>query len=297
MSLQNTGQILQNARAEGYCVGAFNIVDYLTMEAVLLAASAQSSPVIVQTSSGVVRRYGARSLVAWGRTLAEKYPIPVGLHLDHGTELDLIQECIEAGYTSVMIDASRYPFAENVNRTRKVVETAHRWDVAVEGEIGVLAGVEDELVLQQGQAIYTTPEEAIAFQDGSGVDFLAVAIGTAHGFYQVQPRLDIQTLQKLHAQVDFPLVIHGGTGLSMETLQELVAAGASKLNISTQIKKTYIDSLESYIQAHRTEYNPLKVLDSASKQLVEMVSAYLEVFQSANRAFAPEDGLTHEVFS
>lgn len=284
MALQSTAQILHNARLSGYCVGAFNIVDFLTMEAVVQAANSLCSPVIVQTSAGVVRRYGAPTLVAWAQTLARKHMVPIGLHLDHGTEMDLIQECIQAGYTSVMIDASHFPFAENVARTRQVVDLAHHSGVDVEGEIGVLAGVEDDLVINQDQAIYTTPQEAVAFQSGSGVDFLAVAIGTAHGFYKKEPRLDIDTLRSLHAQVEFPLVIHGGTGLSMETLHELVAAGATKLNISTQLKKTYIDSLESYLSNHRDEYNPLKMLDFSSFHLVETVSTYLHVLDSAGRA-------------
>lgn len=284
MALQPTGQILQNACLEGYCVGAFNVVDFLTMEAVVHAASSLCSPVIVQTSMGVVRRYRADTLVAWAQHLAKRHAIPIGLHLDHGTDIEMIQECIEAGYSSVMIDASHFPFEENVECTREVVNRAHRYGVDVEGEIGILAGVEDNIVIDQDSAIYTSPQEAIEFQSRSGVDFLAVAIGTAHGFYKKEPRLDIDALQSLHAQVACPLVIHGGTGLSMKTLQELVAAGAAKLNISSQLKKTYIDSLESYLSDHRDEYNPLKMLDSTSCQLVEMVSAYLRVLNSAGRA-------------
>jgi len=284
MSLTNTGTILETARRAGYCVGAFNIVDYLTLEAVVRSAEVRQAPVIVQTSTGTVRRYGAARLVALARSVADFSPVPVGIHLDHGTEWEVIQECIEAGYTSVMIDASRYPFDENVAHTRRVVEAAHARGIAVEGEIGVMAGVEDELVVSQSEAIYTTPEEAISFQERTGVDFLAVAIGTAHGFYKVAPRLDIDTLRTLHSRVAFPMVIHGGTGLSMETLRELVAAGASKLNISTQLKKTYIDSLETYIKAHRNEYNPARMLDELSEQIQTTVGAYLDVLGSAGRA-------------
>jgi len=284
MALLPTAQILRKARLEGYCVGAFNIVDYLSMEAVIQAAHQLASPVILQTSSGTVRRYSAGTLAAWAQSLVQKHPADVGLHLDHGTELDLIEACIAGGYTSVMIDASRYAFAENVKRTCHVVHLAHAAGVDVEGEIGIMAGVEDELVVSQDQAIYTTPAEAIAFQTQSGVDFLAVAIGTAHGFYKIEPRLDINTLRSLHAQVDFPLVIHGGTGLSMETVKELMAAGASKLNISTQLKKTYIDSLESYLSAHPGEYDPLKLLNFTGKQLADAVCAYMHVLNSAGKA-------------
>jgi ketose-bisphosphate aldolase len=182
-----------------------------------------------------------------------------------------------------MIDASRFPFEENIAHTRQVVELAHCYGVSVEGEIGVLAGVEDDLVVQHDKAIYTTPEEAITFQARSEVDFLAVAVGTAHGFYKEEPRLDVETLRVIRSRVSFPLVIHGGTGLSMDTLQTLVSAGAAKLNISTQLKKDYIDSLESYLSAHSNEYNPMRMLNNTHDQLVKTVGAYLQVLGSAGR--------------
>ena len=283
MPLENTGHILNIANKSGYCVGAFNIVDYLSIEAVIQAAEINHAPVILQTSTGTVRRFGAKRLVEMTRTLADHNSIPIGLHLDHGTDLDVIQQCIDAGYTSVMIDASRFPFEKNVTLTCQVVESAHPCGVAVEGEIGILAGVEDDLVIQQDQVIYTTPEEAVEFQAQSGVDFLAVAIGTAHGFYHVEPRLDVDTLRTIHNRVNFPLVVHGGTGLSMGTISTLVSAGAAKLNISTQLKKTYIDSLESYISAHAGEYDPIPLLNHVHDQLVETVGAYLEVLGSVGR--------------
>lgn len=284
MALTNSGLILAEARAGGYCVGAFNVIDFLTMEAVIRIAEKRNSPVILQTSTPIVKRYGASRIVRMVQTIAEDSEIPVGLHLDHGTDTDVIRGCIEAGYTSVMIDASHYPFEENVRRTRTVVELAHQNNAAVEGEIGILAGVEDDIVIAQDDAIYTTPAEAIEFQEQSGVDFLAVAIGTAHGFYKVAPRLDIETLHEIHSKVSFPLVVHGGTGLSFDTVRELVEAGASKFNLSTQLKKTYIDSLQSYMEQHQAEYNPLKMLDYAQDQLKQVICEYLDVFGSSNKA-------------
>jgi fructose-bisphosphate aldolase, class II len=284
MTLVNTGTMLLEAKKQGYCVGAFNVVDFLSMEAVVRAAENSRSPIIMQTSTPIVKQYGARAIVQMAQVLTENSTNPVGLHLDHGMEPEIIQECIKAGYTSVMIDASKYPFEENVLRTRQVVEWAHQVGIAVEGEIGVLAGVEDDIVVDQDDAIYTTPEEAIAFQEQSGVDFLAVAIGTAHGFYKVVPRLDIDVLRQIHSQVDFPLVVHGGTGLSDEILEELVQSGADKMNVSTQLKKTYIDGLRSYIENQPNEYDPLKLLNYAKESLVNVICDYLQVFGSAHRA-------------
>ncbi len=276
--------MLQAARKAGYCVGAFNLVDYLTTEAIVEAAEAKRAPVMLQTSSAVVKRFGIKSLVQMARTIAGGSSVPVSLHLDHGTDGDVISQAIREGYNSVMFDGSKYPFEENVARTRQIVEEAHLQGVAVEGEIGVVAGVEDDIVVRQDKAIYTTPEEAMEFLRRTRVDFLAAAIGTAHGFSRVQPRLDIDTLRKLAANADCPMVVHGGTGLPFDVVGELVAAGAAKMNVSTQIKQTYIDSLHQYIEAHRTEYNPIKLLDCARRELVTMIGEYMDVLGSSGRA-------------
>ena len=284
MPLVNPIEMLHAARAGGYCVGAFNIVDYMSFEAVVAAAEAKNAPVIVQTSSATIKRFGIRALVAMAETIAAPSSVPVAMHLDHGTDRAILSEAIRGGFPSVMIDASQYPFDENVAITRDVVEEARAHGVAVEGEIGVVAGVEDDIVIQQDEAIYTTPDEAIEFQAQTGVDFLAAAIGTAHGFYKVEPRLDIDTLRVLRRQTDFPLVIHGGTGLGFDVVRELVAAGGAKMNVSTQIKQTYIDSLFEYIQGNRQEYNILKVLQNACEKLTGMIGEYITVLGSEGKA-------------
>ncbi len=284
MPLVNPMPILNSARQNGYCIGAFNIVDFMTIEAVVAAAEAERAPVIIQTSSGTMKRFGIRPLVEMTRIVAENSPVPVILHLDHGTKLDMIFEAIDHGYNSVMIDGSAHAFDENIAITKQVVEKAHAHGVAVEGEIGVVAGVEDDIVIKQDSAIYTTPEEAIEFQKRSGADFLAAAIGTAHGFYKTAPRLDIDTLRQIRDETDYPLVVHGGTGLSDETVRELVEAGACKFNVSTQIKQTYIDAMYNYTHQNRTEYNILKVLAQAKEELVEMIAGYIRLLGSAGKA-------------
>ena len=284
MPLVNPLCMLHDARKGGYCVGAFNLVDYLTTEAIVEAAQAKRSPVMLQTSSATIKRFGVKNLVQMARMIADASPVPVALHLDHGTDRGVIGQAIREGYTSVMFDGSKYPLAENAERTRQIVEEAHACGVAVEGEIGVVAGVEDDIVIHQDKAIYTTPEEALEFLRRTGVDFLAAAIGTAHGFYKVQPRLDIDTLRKLARTTECPMVVHGGTGLPFDVVRELVAAGAAKMNVSTQIKQTYIDGLYQYTEAHRTEYNPVKLLDHARQELVKMIGEYMEVLGSAGKA-------------
>jgi ketose-bisphosphate aldolase len=286
MPLVNTLETLEAARKCGYCIAAFNIVDYLTIEAAVEAAETQNAPVIVQTSSGTIKRFGIQKIVDMTRSVAANSKIPVSLHLDHGTNLDIISEAINSGFNSVMIDASEHPFEKNIEITAKVVEEAHAKGVSVEGEIGVVGGVEDDIVVSMDDAIYTTPEEAIEFKQRSGVDFLAAAIGTAHGFYKVAPKLDIDTLRNIKAKTDYPLVVHGGTGLSFEVIGELVAAGGAKFNVSTQIKQTYIEALYGYIDANRDECNILKVLANAKSELVTMMGNYIKVLGGAGKAQA-----------
>ena len=221
MPLVNPLQMLRDASEGGYAVGAFNLVDYLTAETIVEAAEKQHSPVILQTSSGTIKRFGIKKLVGMARLIAAESTVPVALHLDHGKDREVLSEAIQSGYDSVMIDGSHLPFDENVRLTRDVVEEAHAKGVAVEGEIGVVAGVEDDIVVNQDDAIYTTPEEAVEFQRQTGIDFLAPAIGTAHGFYKVKPRLDIGTLAAINQAADYPLVVHGGTGLPFDVVREL----------------------------------------------------------------------------
>lgn len=284
MPLVNPLPMLRDASQNGYAVGALNFVDYLTAETIVEAAEDRRSPVILQTSSGTIKRFGVKTLVGMARLVAEQSTVPVTLHLDHGKDRAVLSEAIQAGYDSVMIDGSHLPFDENVRLTKDVVEEAHAKGVAVEGEIGVVAGVEDDIVVNQDAAIYTTPDEAVEFQRQTGIDFLAPAIGTAHGFYKVKPRLDIGTLAAIHQVADYPLVVHGGTGLPFDVVRELTRSGGAKFNVSTQIKQTYIDGLFEYIEANRTEYHPLRLLEEARKRLVAMIAEYMDVLGSSGKA-------------
>jgi ketose-bisphosphate aldolase len=284
MPLVNPVNMLRHATANSYAVGAFNFVDYLTMETTVQAAVEADSPVIIQVSAGTIKRFTPKTLVGMARLIADDAPVPVALHLDHGKDVDVIGIAIRDGFNSVMYDGSHLPFDGNVEETRKIVAMAHEHGVAVEGEIGVVAGVEDDIVVNQEDAIYTTTEEATAFQAESGIDFLAPAIGTAHGFYKVKPRLNIDTLREIASQANYPLVVHGGTGLPDDVVRELVAAGGAKFNVSTQVKFSYIDGLFNYIEANRTEYHPLNLLEAARVALVEMTVDYMKLLGSAGRA-------------
>lgn len=284
MPLVNTVEMLRCARDCKYCVGAFNVVDYLSIEAVVRAAENQKSPAIIQASSGTIKRFGVKTLVAMTRTAAAGSSVPLALHLDHGTDVKVLSDAIAAGFNSVMIDASAHPFEENIAITAAVVKEAHAREVSVEGEIGVVAGVEDDIVAAHDASIYTTPEQAIEFQQRTGIDFLAAAIGTAHGVYKTEPKLNIDTLRQIRHRTDYLLVVHGGTGLSDEIVRELVMAGANKFNVSTMVKQVYTDALYEYIDNHRQEYNIMKTLDNAYRSITAMLEDYMVLLGSAGKA-------------
>ncbi len=284
MPLVNTVEMLKAARDGKYCVGAFNVVDYLSIEAVVKAAENRQSPAIIQASSGTIKRFGVKTLVEMTRTAAAKSTVPLSLHLDHGTDCKVLSEAIAAGFNSVMIDASAHPFEKNIEITAGVVREAHARGVSVEGEIGVVAGVEDDIVAAHDASLYTTPEQAIEFKEKTGIDFLAAAIGTAHGVYKVEPKLNIDTLRQIRAQTDYLLVVHGGTGLADCVVRELVEAGANKFNVSTMVKQVYNDALFEYISNNREEYNILKTLDYAFKSITAMLETYMVLLGSAGRA-------------
>jgi len=284
MPLVNPLKMLQHATDNHYAVGAFNFVDYQTMETTVQAAFAANAPVILQATGGTIKRFGTATLVGMAKLIAADTPVPVALHLDHGKDVDVILQAIDDGFNSVMYDGSHLPLDENIATTKKVVEAAHAKGVAVEGEIGVVAGVEDDIVVNLDDAIYTTAEEATTFQKASGIDFLAPAIGTAHGFYKVEPKLNIDTLQEIAEQKLCPLVVHGGTGLEDDVVRKLVAAGGAKFNVSTQVKITLIDALYNYIDANRKEYHPLNLLEASRAALVDMTVAYMELLGSAGQA-------------
>jgi len=282
MPLVNSKEMLERAHNEGYAVGAFNIVNYCTLEAVMMAAEAEKTPVIIQTSQKTVEQLGYQALFTMVKQIADRSPVPAALHLDHGTKMDVINGCIDNGWTSVMIDASKYAFEENMRLTKEVVGRAHPKGITVEGELGQITGVEDDIKVDEMRL--ANLEEVNEFQDKTGVDSLAIAIGTAHGMYKTAPKLDFDRLQKCRKMVTFPIVVHGCTGLTEETMRRIVSLGASKLNISTIIKITYIDGLKNYIDAHPDEYNPLKLIKHARDEVSKVVREIITWCGSSNKA-------------
>lgn len=276
-------QILRDAFDKRYGVGAFNIVDWVTMDAVLAAAAETKSPVIVQVSVKTVKVMGAKLLQVMFTEMANRVPVPATLHLDHCPDRKVIDECIAAGWNSVLFDASKLTYEENLEQTREVVAQAHQHGVAVEGELEAVKGVEDG-VGGEDEGSVVPLDKAVAFIRATGVDSFAPAIGTAHGVYKGTPKINFKRVAEIVAAEPIPLVVHGGTGLSDETFHELIRLGAPKVNVSTQLKIVLADSYRTYLEQKPTEYDPLKLLGAVKKNLVAQVASFMRIFGSEGKA-------------
>lgn len=291
MSIVNAKEIMVEAAKNGYAVGAFNITDLLQFEAVIDAAIEKKSPVIVQTSVKPSKFLGTNMMVAIYRTLASSAPVPVCLHLDHCTEIDYCKKCADAGYTNIMIDASKQTYEENIRQTKEVVDFCHSvGNISVEGELGTVGGVEDQIKVAEDEAQLANPEQSVEFVERTGVDIFAPAIGTAHGVYKTKnPKIDFERLATVHKMLNSngiktPVVVHGGTGLPEEYIKKLLAAGGAKFNVSTELKHTLIDAKYEYISAHRDEYDPGKLDVAVRDATRKVVMHWMDMLESTGKA-------------
>jgi tagatose 1,6-diphosphate aldolase GatY/KbaY len=291
MSIVNAKEIMLEAAQGRYAVGAFNITNLIQMEAVIEAAIDKKAPLIVQTSVKPSKFLGRQVLVAIYRTLAESAPIPICLHLDHCTDVDYCKLCSDAGYTNIMIDASKQNYEENIRQSKQVVDYAHSvGDISVEAELGTVSGVEDQIKVAEDEAALANPAQAAEFVERTGVDIFAPAIGTAHGVYKTKnPKVDFERLGKINqilngSGVKTPLVVHGGTGLPEDYIKRLIEMGGAKFNVSTELKHTLIDSTYDYISGKREEYDPGKI-DIAVKDAIRgVVGRWIDTLGSAGKA-------------
>jgi tagatose 1,6-diphosphate aldolase GatY/KbaY len=291
MSIVNAKEILVEAAKGKYAVGAFNVTNLIQMEAVVEAAIDKKAPLIVQTSVTPSKFLGRHVLVAIYRALAESAPIPICLHLDHCTDVDYCKQCADAGYTNIMIDASKQNYQENIRQSKEVVDYAHSvGNISVEAELGTVSGVEDQIKVAEDEAALANPTQAVEFVERTGVDIFAPAIGTAHGVYKTKnPKVDFERLGKINqilngSGVKTPLVVHGGTGLPEDYIQRLIDMGGAKFNVSTELKHALIDSTYNYISSKREEYNPGKI-DIAVKDAIRgAVGHWIDMLGSAGKA-------------
>lgn len=284
MTLVTGKELLAAAKKGNYAVGAFNCNNMEIVQAIIAAAEAEKSPVIIQASQGAIKYAGLDYIVGLVTTAAKNSKIPICLHLDHGTDFQQIVQCIARGFSSVMFDGSKLPMEENIAVTKKIVEIAAAVGVSTEAEIGKIAGTEDEVSVDEREAMLTEPAEVAYFVEKTGVDSLAVAIGTAHGQYKFEPQLDFDRLAKIRSLVDIPIVMHGSSGVADADVQKAISLGVRKVNIDTNIREAFVQGIKAAMAKNPQEIDPRKLLGPAREAMTAIVREKIRVFGSGGKA-------------
>jgi ketose-bisphosphate aldolase len=276
-------EILDAAFAERYGVAAINIVDDLSLEAVLAAATELQAPLIVQTSLKTVKSIGPKPLYAMWRARADEIPVPVTLHLDHCPDREWISTCLRTGWNSVLFDGSELDVAENTRQTIEVVAEADGYGAQVEGEIESVLGVEDGVGSDEAGEVHPV-QVSSKFIAETGVYSFAPAIGTAHGLYKAEPKLTPERVTEIVDQHPIPMVLHGGTGLTEAQFTDLIGRGCAKVNISTALKIVFVDAHREHLQANPRKHDPPSLLAHVRGAVKEMAEHHIRIFGSAGRA-------------
>ncbi|MEM5597840.1 class II fructose-bisphosphate aldolase [Niallia circulans] len=248
-------EVTRKAEALNYTVGAFNAHNLEMLPEMIRAAKEMGAPIIIQTSIDTAKYIGHENIVAVCKSMATKEMVDVVLHLDHARDFNDIKEAIDKGYTSVMFDGSHLPFKENIMKTSAVVEYAQKHGVSVEGELGTIGGTEEGIHVEESDKIYTDPQDALKFVKATGVDALAIAIGTNHGQYKSKTDVNIPLLKEINRLVDVPLVIHGGTGVKENDIHELINNGIRKFNVGTELLVTWTKTAKNILMKQK-KINP-----------------------------------------
>jgi len=256
MALVTTKQLLLDAQKRGYAVGAFNVENMEMVQAVIAAAEELNSPVIMQTTPSTLKYADVDYFYANVAVAARKANVPVVMHLDHGSSFELAMQAYRAGYTSIMIDGSHNVFEENIAITKAVVDACHPGNVPVEAELGKVGGKEDDL--DGGNGGYTVPSEAAEFVAATGIDSLAVAIGTAHGVYKGIPKLDVDRLSQIREVVSIPLVLHGTSGVPDDAVRECIRRGICKVNYATDLRIAFTNGVKAFLEEKPDTFDPKK---------------------------------------
>jgi fructose-bisphosphate aldolase class II len=307
MAIVDSGAILVPAREQGYAVGAFNTSNLEISQAIFEAARELGSPVIVATSESAIEYAGFDNLYSMVRHMAEYFDVKAALHLDHGKDLDVVVKCIRHGWTSVMIDASKQAYENNVAATSEVVKFAHMAGVPVEAELGRLAGVEDLVSVGEREAALTDPSQAVDFVERTGCDSLAVAVGTSHGAYKFkgEPRLELDRLAEISRRVKIPLVLHGASsvpedvletaakygaklpgakGVPEDAIRKAVKLGIAKINIDTDLRLAFTGGVRKVIAESPEVFDPRKIIGSGREAMKDVVRRKILLFGSEGKA-------------
>ena len=309
MPLVTTKEMFEKSMEEGFAIGAFNINNMEIIQGIVDAAQKQNSPVILQASSGAIKYARIKYLMKMVEAAVEETNIPIAIHLDHGPDFETCKMCIDNGFTSVMIDGSKYSFEENVALTKKVVDYAHERGVVVEAELGQLAGIEDDVNVSEEDAKYTNPDQAKEFVERTGCDSLAIAIGTSHGAYKFkgEARLRMDILKQVKEKIpNTPIVLHGAStvipelvetcnnyggdipgakGVPDEILHEASLSGVSKINVDTDLRLAFTGEIRKALAENPSAFDPRKYLTPAREKITEVVEHKIrDVFGSSNKA-------------
>lgn len=284
MALVPAAQLLAKADKEGYAVGAFNANNMEIVQAIAEAAQKEKAPVIMQASQGAIKYAGLDFIVGMVRTAADTYQVPIALHLDHGTSFEQVVQCIVRGFSSVMYDGSQLPLEENIAVTLKVLEIARPANVSVEAELGKIGGTEDDIRVDEKDSLFTDPYEARLFVEKTGVESLAIAIGTAHGQYKGEPRLDFERLKTIRKMANIPIVLHGSSGVPDEAIKKAISLGVRKVNIDTNIREAFVGRAREELEKNPKEIDPRKILGPAREAAVELIREKIRLFGSSGKA-------------
>ena len=298
--------IMVPARKNGYAIGAFNVQNMESMQAVAEAATEEKSPVIMAITPSVIKYAGMPYISGLVKTAAQLAPVPIAMHLDHGEDFDTVLKCVAAGFSSVMIDGSFLKFEENIALTKRVVDVAHPNGISVEAELGKLAGIEERSV-EEKEAILTDPNSAAEFVERTGVDALAVAIGTSHGAYKfkTEAKLDLERLKIIKEKIAIPLVLHGAStvpatlvekatkygaslvgakGTPEQELKKAIELGIAKINTDTDLRLAFISSVREVLTNSPKEFDPRKILGPAKQAMKEVAKGKMQLFGSSGKA-------------
>ncbi|MDR0551640.1 MAG: class II fructose-bisphosphate aldolase [Spirochaetaceae bacterium] len=285
MELVTLRDLLPRAKKERYAVGAFNFNGYEDAAGILAGAEEARSPVIMMASQGACQYIGVYEAAGLVQGMAKRAKVPVCLHLDHATDYDLIKEAVKAGFSSVMVDASAKPYEDNIRESAAIVRFARDYNCSVEAELGKVGGKEEHIVVEDRSATFTDPAEVPRYVEETGIDALAIAFGSVHGFYKSEPKLDFERLAAILKLTDCPLVLHGGTGIPIADIQRCITMGLAKVNVGTELKAAFANTIRKMCaEVSPDEFDPRKFLKPVKAVCAAIVKEKLTAFGSAGKA-------------
>lgn len=282
MSFVTSEKMLRDADANGYAIGAFNVENMEMVMAVIKACEELRAPAILQTTPSTVKYAGIDMYYANVAAAAKKASVPIALHLDHGSSFELAMQALRGGYTSIMIDGSKLDFEENISLSKRVADACRPSGIPVEAELGKVGGKEDDMSCDDPG--YTDPDDAVRFANETGITTLAVAIGTAHGIYKGEPKLDMDRLSEIRKVVSIPLVLHGASGVPDDAVKECIRRGISKVNFATELRIAFSDGIKAYLKDNPDAFDPKKYCSVGMNNVTELVKKKILVCGSNGRA-------------